>query len=95
MSQKCLRRQGSQSRQPENTHIDSIEKRHASLECSTRDKMRERERDGALEKRARKIRSNLNKYLSEPSYLRRQDIDTSFNEYCAKYGHENFELVDK
>ena len=57
--------------------------------------MRERERDGDLEKRDRKMRSNLNKYRSEPSCLRRQASDTSFNEYCAKYGHGNFELVDK
>ena len=57
--------------------------------------MREREHDGDLEKRDRKMRSNKNKYRSEPSCLRMQANDTSFNEYCAKYGHENFELVDK
>ena len=65
------------------------------MERRTREKMRERERDGDLEKRDRKMRSHLNKYRSEPSCLRRQASDTSFNEYCAKYGHEDFELVDK
>jgi len=57
--------------------------------------MRERERDGDLEKRDRKMRHSLNKHRSEPSCLRRQASDTSFNEYCANYGHGNFELVDK
>jgi len=57
--------------------------------------MRERERDGDLEKRDRKMRNNVNRYRSEPACLKRQTSDTSFNEYCAKFGQEDFELVDK
>jgi len=57
--------------------------------------MRERERDGDLEKRDRKMRNNVNRYRSEPNCLKRQTSDTSFNEYCAKFGQEDFELVDK
>ena len=57
--------------------------------------MRERERDGDLEKRDRKMRNNVNRYRSEPACLKRQISDTSFNEYCAKFGQEDFELVDK
>ena len=57
--------------------------------------MREREQEGDLEKRDRKVRHSVNKHRSEPRCLRRQASDTSFNEYCTKYGHEDFELVDK
>jgi hypothetical protein len=65
-----------------------IEQRHDSLE---RERRQEREAERARKREKRK----LNQTRSEPSCLKRQTSDTSFNEYCARYGMEDFEMADK
>ena len=63
------------------------------------DLLLERRQESSLERREAKRRakrSNLNHHRSEPSCLRRQTSDTSFNEYnCSRLGIDDFEMADK
>ena len=54
-----------------------------------------RQETSSLE-RPREGKRSLNHHRSEPSCLRRQTSDTSFNEYnCARLGIGDFEMADK
>lgn len=73
--------------------VDVIERRQASLERRTREKMSERDMDDV--RREKRVRQYLNRHRSEPSCLRRQTSDTSFHEYSDKYGTEDIQMADK
>ena len=58
----------------------------------------ERRQESSMERREAKRRAkrSLNHHRSEPSCLRRQTSDTSFNEYnCSRLGIDDFEMADK